>query len=372
MGMGNRLPGPHTRAYGLLSLIAVCGEFPADLLSHIPGSTSYLESLVWTLKREGLLRTYYRDRLRGYRLGRRAKQLLLQAQPERFSFFLTGNTDTNLLKSEVTRRLRLHRIAELYVRMQNAGAAIFRDEKPRLFAPDTEEAWISRPVFYSSREVKELGLEAVKIRGSRMTGVLLTKAHVFLTYNSESSLAKWDYRAEQRAQALLNIVLCRRRFPTQYGQTQVQGILFGSDMEPLFQILSSADSGTRCFFLLDGNYEHFYYLTNDHYGEVLIRLLANPDQAAQLHNILSQGLCGNAAGFALEHDGISEDGEPVLFCHLPDIPRIHRFYAALQLQERTGTVICFDFQAECFRRCLGPNVTLQTIDFAKFERRFFP
>lgn len=130
------LPGKDTQSYRLLELTAICGEFPTDLLPRLPGSTSYKETVVWSLKKEKLLKTYYRDKLRGYRLGRRAKVLLLADRPERFSFYLTGNTDTNLLKSEFSRRLRLHRMAEIYVLMQNAGISVFRDEKPQIFAPD--------------------------------------------------------------------------------------------------------------------------------------------------------------------------------------------------------------------------------------------
>jgi hypothetical protein len=54
------------------------------------------------------------------------------------------------------------------------------------------------------------------------------------------------------------------------------------------------------------------------------------------------------------------------------MPRIARFSAALQLRGRRGTLICFDFQADALRRYCCDNVRLQTIDFTKFERRFFP
>ena len=56
-------------------------------------------TVTWLLKKERLLRVYYRDKLRGYRLGRRARTALLFDNPERFSFYLTGNVDTSLLKS---------------------------------------------------------------------------------------------------------------------------------------------------------------------------------------------------------------------------------------------------------------------------------
>ena len=54
-------------AYRLLSLTAISGEFPTDQLNRLPGSPYYLESVVTALKKDGLLRTYYRDKLRGPR-----------------------------------------------------------------------------------------------------------------------------------------------------------------------------------------------------------------------------------------------------------------------------------------------------------------
>ena len=45
---------------------------------------------------------------------------------------------------------------------------------------------------------------------------------------------------------------------------------------------------------------------------------------------------------------------------------------ALRLQDRYSILICFDHQAEVLRRYCGDRVVVQTIDFAAFERRFFP
>ena len=123
-------------AYRLLSLTAISGEFPTDQLNRLPGSPYYLESVVTALKKDGLLRTYYRDKLRGYRLGPRAKATLLDSRPDRFASYLTGDTDTNRLKCEIDRRLRLHRLAETYMTMDNAGVCVYRDEKPAIFAPE--------------------------------------------------------------------------------------------------------------------------------------------------------------------------------------------------------------------------------------------
>ena len=328
--------------------------------------------MIRSLKQEKLLRTFYRDKLRGYRLSGKAKAFLLEQNRDRFSFYLTGNADTNLLKSEPARRLRLHRLAEVYVLMRNAGVQIFRDKKPAVFASSGYSGEpISEPSFYSSREIKKLGMETVKIRGCRMTGTLLTPSGIYATYNGAQTFAKWDYRAEQRAKALLKSVLCHDRLSGQHSGKQLHGLLLGPDMELLYQLLSTADSGTRCFFLLDGNYEHFYYLTRDHYGTVLLMLLCSDSLRSALDRILMQGLTPPDPELPMEHDAIGKRGEPVLFSYLPDIPRLNRFHTALQLQDRMGTVICFDFQKETLARCLDDRAKLQPIHFQKFEGRFF-
>ena len=374
---GRCFPRKDTQAYRLLELVAVCGEFPAEQVYRLAGSTSYKGTVTWLLKKERLLRVYYRDKLRGYRLGRRSKEMLLSDNPERFSFYLTGNVDTSLLKSEINRRIRLHRIAEVYVAMLNAGVTIFRDEKPRVFAPDgdqdrDQDRGLEGAAFYSSREVKEIGIDAVKIKGSRMAGVLLSPDGIFLTYNSGPYMAKWDYRAEQRAKAWMQITLCGGGNSLGYAPEDVCGLLFGDSLEPFCQILSGADSGARCFFLLDGSYGHFYYLTNDHKGEVMLRLLCDRDRREELDRILSQGLCAGNPNGTIENDALDGNGAPVLFGYLLDIPRIHRFCSALQLQERHGTLICFDSQREALERCYGGLVAFEAISFEKFERRFYP
>lgn len=370
---GYSYPGRDTKGYELLTLIAVCGDFPASLLSRLPGSASYQETLISFLKRNKLIKVYYRDKLRSYRLGVRAKAHLLANMPKRFSFYLTGNADTNLLKSEITRRLRLHRIAEIYISMLNAGVSIYRDEKPDIFSPGSDILHpIEAPVFYNSREIKEAGIETIKIKGSRMIGTLLTCSDIYLIYNSGTNQAKWDYRAEYRAKTLLQIILCQQRISFQYAGCSVSGLLFGNGMELFYQILSCADSGTRCFFLLDGTYEHFYYLTNDHYGDVLLKLLCNAEKTAELNRILSLDLHERNYGLSFEHDALDKQGNPVLFGYLLDIPRIHRFLTALSIQERSGILICFDFQKEVLQKVCSDNVQLQTISFEKFGRRFFP
>jgi hypothetical protein len=129
-----------TQAHQLLELIAISGEFPAGALHRLTGANSYKEKLITGLKGEKLIRTHYKNKLRGYRLTTTAKRMLLEENYDRFSFFLEGNVETNLLKSEITRRLRLHRISEVYLTMHNAGEQVPAREKAGHLPPRRESA----------------------------------------------------------------------------------------------------------------------------------------------------------------------------------------------------------------------------------------
>lgn len=359
--------------YHLLALTAISGEFPADQLKRLRGSDYYKESVITLLKKEGLLRTYYRDRLRGYRLGPKAKTALLSQNPEQFGFYLTGDTDTNRLKSEVSRRLRLHRIAQAYVTMENAGAAVFRNKKQEIFSPEESPlSGIEAPAFYSSREIKEVGIDFTKIRSSRSVGVLLAPMGIFVTYNCGAGLMKWRYKSELRMKTLMWTVLCRQRLAAWFRPEDVSGLVLGDGMEPAYQMLTSNGGKRHDCFMLDGCYDHFYYVTNDRQGELLLRILCDAGKKTELNRILSLDLTGPRTNWRIENDAIDRDGNPVLFAYACDMPRIARFNTALELQGKIGTLICFDYQREVLERYCSSKVRFQSIDFEKFERRFFP
>lgn len=250
-----QLPAQNTLPYLLLTLTALCGEYPIRQISRLPGGSAYLESVVTALRRDGLLRTFSKDGLRGLRLTSSAKRLLLADAPEWFSAYLTGSSEPNKLKSEIPRRLRLHRMAEILTIMHNADIPAFPWEKAPFSAASQSAA---TPAYYTSREVKEIGPQGTKIKSSRATGILLTDGGIFLTYNTAKAQMKWEYKAELRFKALLQTEVVMP-------DAEISGIVFGSTMEQL-SILTQPDA--HSYFLLDGSFPHFYYLTNDRYSKL--------------------------------------------------------------------------------------------------------
>ena len=364
-------PNQRTRAYELLELIAICGELPTNQLPRLSGGVSYKETLVTTLKQKGLIKTYYSDGMRGLRLTNLAKKHLLEAAPDRFSFYLKDNAETNHVRSHPTRRERLCRISEATITMMNAGVEIFRDKRPIVFTPIEEEnIRIEAPAFYPSREIKDIGFMFDKAGSTRAVGALLTTKDILLTYNiGDSLIQKWGYKVEKRAKTVLEYELTIRRLHQQYKADSVKGLALANSMELAAEILKSGSQ--RQYFLLDDNYEHFYFVTNDKKGEMLLRFICYPELGAELDALLTSDLYSAYNGSLIDHDAITEDGKYVLLAYKCDLRRIQNFNTALSVQKEKGIIYCFDYQAEVIRPCCSDAVEFQTLDYKKTERRFF-
>ena len=114
------LTNPDTQAYQILSLFALCGEFPASQISRIPGSKYYIQALLTELKRQQWIKAYSKDKISSYRLTSKARAYLLENNPARFQFYLGGPSTYRNQNSLITKRLRIHSIAQTCLTMLHA------------------------------------------------------------------------------------------------------------------------------------------------------------------------------------------------------------------------------------------------------------
>ncbi|MDD7143086.1 hypothetical protein [Bariatricus sp. SGI.154] len=361
---------PDTQKFRLLELIGICGEFPSDQLNRLFTSPSYAEKIITELKAEKLIRPHYKDKLRGYRLTKRSKELLLAYYPDRFHCYLSGNTETNVIRSEPSRRIRLHQKAQTYLTLLHAGIPFYPDGKPHIFSVEREAASIhmrSLPLFYSSREIKELGAATTKIKNSRSMGILMASHCIYVIYNTGSGVLKWEYKTEVRLNAFLQHYL--QGYPYS-GHPKIRAIMLGDNMETAFKLLTSTGGYKRSLFMLDTSFEHFHYLPNDLQGETLMQLLANPAMTKQLNELLLSDMNARQEEIPLEHDAVTKDGNPALLAYDFDMQRINRFNTGLNVYGLHGNLICFDFQIPVLKEYLTADIQFSSIDLNKFRRGF--
>ena len=160
----------------LLKMIAISGEMPANLPEKIVGSKSYTASLITDLKKKGYLLLRYREGLRGYVLGKKGKNYLLQDYRQEVGSYLIGASETNHVKSELEKRLRLHRMSQIWGYFFMHGNLIFATEKPKIFTQDCYGK-TSLGTYYGSQELKQ-GTDQVK--GSRACGLYMKNEEVFV------------------------------------------------------------------------------------------------------------------------------------------------------------------------------------------------
>lgn len=352
----------------IIRLIAIAGEAPADVLKRLDITGHYYYKLMQALQQQKKIHLFTRDGLKGYRLTPSSKQALLRENSERYQWYLTGNAETNRIRTEYPRRLRLHLIASTYVTLLHAGVQIFPDIKPDLFQRDAGKA--SASCFYSSRELKNIGPEHIKIRSSRAMGLLLSPASAFLVYNTGDAVMKWERQSEIRLKAMMDYRFYaheEKLFPN----SQTAGIMLGRNMETGFLLLTSDGGFRRSCFRLDGSFEQLYFLPETPEGEIQLQILCDPIRFRQLEEILLCDMRPRDFSLRIVHDGIYEN-RPVLLAWSLDIERLKRFRDGLALLSRKGMVYCFDFQSEILRRFLGEHADIFEISLEKVKRRLFP
>ena len=151
---------------------------------------------------------------------------------------------------------------------------------------------------------------------------------------------------------------------------KTSGLLLSDSVDTLRTLLERSQTHKRDHFLLHDGYEHFYFLTNDSYGEALLQMLCLPEIVEQVNAILRQELQPPSSGSHFEHDALTDSGAPVLFSYLPDIPRLFRFISAINFLKYSGIIVCFDFQADALRPLCGDSIELQIINFREFQETF--
>lgn len=320
----------------LLKMVAISGEMPANLPEKIVGSKSYTASLITDLKKKGYLLLRYRDGVRGYVLGKKGKEHLLEYYHQDMESYLTGASETNHVKSELEKRLRLHRMSQIWTYFFIHGNLIFPTEKPSIFTQNCYRE-TSMGTYYGSQELKQ---RADQVKGSRACGLYIKNEQAFVIYNSMGNLMKWSKKMEIAMRCWVERNLLKAGIAW-----EGKAIFFGESMEVLEKILLSNGGIKQDLFQIDDVYEQYYFVPED-CEESCIQMNLFVDRkkndifSAFLENMLDEVERNEFPIYA----GI-KNGIPVYFLYELELRKLQMVKRDMERHGK-GIAVCFDYQQE--------------------------
>lgn len=332
----------------LMLLIAVSGELPADMPELIIGSESYAETVITRLKQEGNITVRNRAGCKGYILRARGKRYMLQNYEADVGYFLQGAIETNHIKTEVEKRIRLHRMSKAWVFHWRMGIPIFQSEKPKLFGGHMGEREGETMAYYGSLEFKG-GVDAIK--GSRACGILITGESVYIVYHTLSQRMKWAKKMERsmrswtEKQNMRNGHICT-----------ADAIIIGDTMDFMNELLRSDGGVRKNLFQVDDVYERYYYLPMSECAVVQMRLLTNQAGGKALQRFLGGILSKIENREYAVHAGTDERGCPVYFCYELELHHLIRVKQDIGWKQQ-GSILCLDYQREALGKFFGEEVS---------------
>lgn len=341
----------------ILGIISLSIDFPCRLMNRFECSGRSVYRAIEKMINAGYIKRYRKDGISSLRIMKKGQSMLIANNPDRFEKAMEKKRYS---RSDLVKRLRLHRVASTYASMRNSGIKIYMDEKPDLFSQDeTENITLNDTAFYSALEIKELGPECTKIKFSRSVGVMLCEdERGFIVYNTDNSLMKWSGKAEQRLYGVLTGILLNKGIQV----NDFVGLMLGNDMRTGFSQLNSKGGVKNSFFKLDNTFNEFYYVPANKEGDLQLKLLIDSEKRAKLRDSVMQSFRLTDSLFPFAADGVDTEDRVTLLSYEFDMEKIRKFKSGLEMFEKTGIVICFDFQRKVLEEYFGNLARIVTLN----------
>ena len=335
----------------LLVLIALSGELPADLAEFVIGSPSYTAAVLTRFKQEGYILVRNKSGYKGYVLRAKGKRYVLAKFGEDTEIFLQGAAETNHVKGEIEKRLRLHRMSKVWVFFWKTGIPIFRSEKPELFQEALEDGR-GQTAYFGSQEFKG---RTDAIKGSRACGILLAGESGYIVYHSLTQRMRWAKKMERAMKSFAERESMKcgklRRF---------DAVVMGDAIEFLTELLASDGGVKGNLFQIDDIYEHYYYVPTVAEAWIQVMLLTEGRKRERLYRFLCTALSKPDDSGHQASAGMDGSGNPVYFCYELDMRQLLRVRQELEWKQK-GSIFCFSYQRPVLEVFLGKGVLYREI-----------
>ena len=222
---------------------------------------------------------------------------------------------------------------------------------------------LSQAAFFHPKEVKAQADFTRKIISSKMTGVLLSQAEVWLCYNMQAAVSKWFETVENRADILIQSILRSK----QLCFNGTNALLFGRGMQQAVQCLEDAKMRVT---ILNAPFQRFCFIPLDENGILLLKLMYDAEAYQSLLAVLAEDLQQKEEQPFIIQDGYNQNGQPTLICVDCDLKRLIQFQTQLSYLGVQGEAICFDFQKEAIENYCGEQTKISTVNLETVRKNF--
>lgn len=315
-------------------------------------STSYAAALITKLKQEKYISVRCGGGCKGYVLRAKGKQYLLNHYSADVGYFLQGAIETNHVKSEPEKRLRLHRMSKAWIFFWKMGISVFQSEKPNFFRMHKEKREGNQTAYFGSLEFKT---KVDMVKGSRACG-LLTGEAVYVVYHSMAQKMKWAKKMERSMR-----VWVERQF---FYSGTADAIIIGDTIDFMLELLESDGGIRKNLFQIDDVFEQYFYLPMIEETQVQIELLTKQRKREALYQFLAGALERREPINQSVCAGYDAKGSPVFFCYELEMRHLLRIKQEMEWKQ-SGTVWCFEYQAKALEKYFNGKIELREIDTSK-------
>lgn len=284
----------NTRAYHLVSLLCVTGEFPVASLGILGDRTCYRRLVTDMCKNQTYHNSETGEKITCRALNISGKGKLKTIRLTKYALPLAEwvdgagyYADTYLKNSRSGNEKvieRHHRVAEAVAIMQQAGF----EYRPWYLPEIQNEVWqrstIYEPSFYLSKVFRgDMSYPSKKYIFSRTVGVLMTPHKTLMVYNTRDAVMKWDGSGEFRVTSNVASYSCRN---TQESKID-SAIIMGANLNCVLELIHQTQKMNKTSKLL-GKFDVLSSFYNVHYiplnqcGTKLMQLITLPN----CHNYL--------------------------------------------------------------------------------------
>lgn len=362
----------------------ICGEIPFTVLDLMHPKRKWILQQIRTLKKEKYISVNGQGDKKTIRiLDKGIAEISSEGTPlwEQYKQMVG---DENM-RSDFSHVYKNHRTAETLLLMQKADVGVAYWEKPVLLkvgtSPYTDAETFTKPVFYTSREIKAIDPEGDnRIRSARMTGLYVSKAGIYAVYNAfKGVMALPD---EMKIRDLIRQLIVpnnwHRANAQDYETAGMRSIVICRNISAGIKILKENLDHVehKKFSALDINNSgfktvHFVPLNSD--GTRLIKILACSNLQEKIaENCLTSER--RNVQLSIDADGYDKKSGTYFFLLLDgDIKRYLHFARGVighdNILQEQCLVGCYPWQEQLVRSLL-PNVRTQILEMKDVEAIF--